>query len=171
MSETSTAPIVERNIRALEMRRRRDAREVGHHQQLARRIAGLIGAMAFAYANLAFFAGWVVVNQGWTPVTPFDPHLTLLTDVASIEAIFLSVFVLINQRLEVHAADQRADLDLQIGLLAEHEVTRLITLTAAIAKHLGIEEGNDPELNALQKDTEPDAVLDRLAGKDEADKA
>ena len=60
------------------------------------------------------------------------------------------------------AADKRADLDLQISLLAEHELTRLISLVKAMAEHMGVEESRDPELKELTKDVHPEAVLDRI---------
>lgn len=62
--------------------------------------------------------------------------------------------------------NRRADLDLHISLLAEHEVTRLITLVTAIAQRMGIEEARNPELNELKRDIAPEAVLDEL---DQAD--
>jgi uncharacterized membrane protein len=67
------------------------------------------------------FGGWVVVNLGWTPVSAFDPTFVVLDMIASVEAIF----VLISQNRMAAEADKRAELDLQISLLAEHEVSRL----------------------------------------------
>ena len=59
---------------------------------------------------------------------------------APVEAIFLSTFVLISQNRMAAAADRRADLDLQISLLAEHEITKLATLAAAIDAHVGVKD-------------------------------
>ena len=70
---------------------------------------------------------------------------------ASVEAIFLSTFVLITQNRMAAQADRRADLDLHISLLAEHEVTRLITLVSTIAERMGIAPAvNKPELAELE---------------------
>jgi uncharacterized membrane protein len=74
----------------------------------------------------------------------------------------LSTFVLISQNRAAKAADRRADLDLQINLLTEHEVTRLITLTSAIAQTLGVTEPNAAELAELERDVAPETVLDSL---------
>jgi uncharacterized membrane protein len=82
--------------------------------------------------------------------------------VASVEAIFLSTFVLISQNRMAAAADKRADLDLQISLLAEHEVTRLTTLVAGVAERMGVETEADPELEEITQDVAPEAVLDEL---------
>jgi len=81
---------------------------------------------------------------------------------ASVEAIFLSTFVLISQNRMQEQADKRADLDLQISLLAEHEITRLITLVKAVAEKLEIEASKNPELHELQRDVSPETVLDAL---------
>ena len=60
-------------------------------------------------------------------------------------------------------ADRRADLDLHISLLAEHEVTRLISLVTAIAERIGIEPASDhPELAELKKDVDPEKVLEKI---------
>jgi uncharacterized membrane protein len=87
--------------------------------------------------------------------------------IASVEAIFLSTFVLISQNRMTAAADRRADLDLQVNLLAEHEITRLMTLVSALAQHLEVKTEVDPEVNELRRDIAPEAVLDEIeaAGK------
>jgi uncharacterized membrane protein len=67
-------------------------------------------------------------------------------------------------------ADRRADLDLQINLLAEHEINRLVALTAGVARKLGVEEGYNPELSELEQDVAPEKVMDtlrRVEGDDE----
>jgi uncharacterized membrane protein len=82
--------------------------------------------------------------------------------VASVEAIFLSTFILITQNRMAAQAQKRTDLDLQISLLAEHEITRLIILTDAIAEHLGIKPVQEPELEELAQDVAPEQVLDTI---------
>jgi uncharacterized membrane protein len=84
---------------------------------------------------------------------------------ASVEAIFLSTFVLISQNRIADAERQRAELDLQINLLAEHEVTRLIDLTTRIAERLDI-PANDAELQELRRDVAPEVVLERIRATD-----
>jgi uncharacterized membrane protein len=102
------------------------------------------------------------VNLGLVPGAPvFDRTFVILATAASVEAIFLSTFVLISQNRAAEAADRRDDLDLQINLLAEHEVTRLISLTSAIARKLGV-EAPEEEIAELARDVAPEAVLDTL---------
>jgi uncharacterized membrane protein len=119
--------------------------------------------MAFVYIHLALFGAWIVVNLGWVPGVPrFDRSFTVLAMAASVEAIFLSTFVLISQNRMQALADKRADLDLQVSLLAEHEVTQLLTLVRAMARRMDLAEARDPELDELAQDIRPETVLSQL---------
>ena len=93
----------------------------------------------------------------------FDPSFVILAMEASIEAIFFSTFVLISQNRTSAAADKRADLDLQINLLAEHELTKLTEVVTAIAARLDVKL--DAEIEEVKKDVAPEAVLDELDAK------
>jgi uncharacterized membrane protein len=106
-----------------------------------------------------------VANLKWVPGVPaWDESFVVLAMIASVEAIFLSTFVLISQNRMAAVADKRADLDLQISLLAEHEVTRLVTLVAGIAAKLDVRTEADDEVSELKKDVAPEAVLDQIEG-------
>ena len=125
------SPVLERNILALQLRRQRQEKEAALEERLADAITRFTGSMRFVYLHLVVFGFWIVANLGWVPGVPaWDPSFVVLAMVASVEAIFLSTFVLISQNRMAAAADERADLDLQISLLAEHEVTRLVTLVS-----------------------------------------
>jgi uncharacterized membrane protein len=80
----------------------------------------------------------------------------------SLEAIFLSTFVLVSQNRMAAVADKRADLDLQINLLAEHEITHVLKLVDSIAEHLGIKEAYNPEVEELEKEITPEALLNEM---------
>ena len=69
------------------------------------------------------------------------------------------------------AAERRADLDLHISLLAEHEVTKLAELVAAMAQRMGVEKATDPEIEEIKRDVAPEAVLDKLEAGAEGDGA
>ncbi len=158
------AQVVERNIRALLAQRTREEKEKKLQEKLADGITRFTGSMAFVYVHLLMFGLWIVINLGWLPPLPrFDPSFVILAMAASVEAIFLSTFVLISQNRMSALADKRADLDLQISLLAEHEVTRLITLVRAMAARMGIEASQDPELTELSQDVRPEKVLEKMA--------
>lgn len=119
--------------------------------------------MRFVYLHVLLVGLWVLINLGAVPGVPrFDPTFVILATWASVEAIFLSTFVLISQNRASAAAERRANLDLQISLLAEREITRVMRLTSAIADHLGVSIASDPELTELQRDVVPEAVLDAI---------
>lgn len=81
---------------------------------------------------------------------------------ASVEAIFLSTFVLISQNRMTAQADKQAELDVQIGLLTRHAVTRILTLIRAVAEKMRVEESKNPELNELANDVRPEKVLNHI---------
>jgi uncharacterized membrane protein len=158
--------VLERNIAALQQRRRREQAEATLEERVADAITRFTGSMRFVYLHLAFFGFWIVANLGWIPNVPaWDASFVVLAMVASVEAIFLSTFVLISQNRMSAAADTRADLDLQISLLAEHEVTKLVTLVSAIAERLEVRSEVDPELREIEEDVAPDAVLDEIEAR------
>src|SRR5947209_7419170 len=145
--------ILERNIRALQQRRAREEEQAAFEERLAGRITTFTGSMGFVYVHLAVFGLWIAVNVGIVPgIQEFDPSFVILAMAASVEAIFLSTFVLISQNRMAAAADKRAELDLQISLLAEHEVTRLVTLVSSMAQHMGVKTEVDAELNEIKED-------------------
>jgi uncharacterized membrane protein len=157
------SPVLERNIRALQLRRQQEEKEATVEERLADAITRFTGSMRFVYLHLAFFGFWIVANLGWVPGVPaWDPSFVVLAMVASVEAIFLSTFVLISQNRMAAAADKRADLDLQVSLLAEHEVTRLVTLVSGIADRIGVKTDADADLEEITRDVAPEAVLDEL---------
>jgi uncharacterized membrane protein len=162
------ASVVERNIRALIAHREEQNRAKGVQDRIADAITGFTGSMKFVYLHVAIFGLWIIVNLGWLPPVPrFDETFVVLAMVASVEAIFLSTFVLISQNRMAALADKRAELDLQVSLLAEHEVTRLVTLVTRIARQMGIQESHDPELAELERDVRPEKVLRQM---DEAER-
>jgi uncharacterized membrane protein len=155
--------VLERNIKQLQERRRREQASASLQDRVAEAITHFTGSMLFVYIHLAVYGFWIVANLGWIPGVPrWDESFVVLAMEASVEAIFLSTFVLISQNRMTEAADKRADLDLQINLLAEHEITRLIALTSAIAQRLGVNTEVDPELDELEQDVAPEAVLDEI---------
>lgn len=155
-----------RNIEALHQRRRSDERSATREERLARAVTSFTGSMTFVYVHLVIYGVWVAVNSGAVPLIPkFDPSFVILATEASVEAIFLSTFVLISQNRSSAAADKRADLDLHINLLAEHELTKLAELMAAVAERLDVKLAQSAEIKEAQKDVAPEAVLDELEAK------
>jgi uncharacterized membrane protein len=161
--------VVERNIRALLEHRREQEGNRSGQERIADAITRFTGSMRFVYIHLVVFGLWIVVNIGWIPgVSQFDETFVVLAMIASVEAIFLSTFVLISQNRMAALADKRADLDLQVSLLAEHEITRLITLVTAIAERLELDAAQNPELIELSQDVAPEKVMEKMEAHERA---
>lgn len=156
------AKIVERNITALLKRRKEEEGKKTFEEKIADKVTRFTGSMVFVYIHLLLFGLWIIWNTGVIGLKPFDPSFVILAMFASVEAIFLSTFVLISQNRMNAQADKRAELDLQISLLTEHEVTRIITLVTAMAKKMGIQDAYDPEIKELSKDVHPEKVMDSM---------
>lgn len=158
------AQAIEQNIlTVVQLRRQAELRKT-RQDHIADHITRFSGSMPFLYIHAVWFGLWVVLNAGARPLVGFDPYpFGLLTMIVSLEAIFLSTFVLISQNKMGEVADVRADLDLQVNLLSEYEITRMLRLVDAIAEKMGIEEALDPELTALKETTSAAEVMDEMA--------
>jgi len=132
-------------------------------ERWADKIASAAGKVWFAGLHFFWFGGWIAVNLGAFGIKPFDPYpFPLLTLVTSLEAIFLSLFILTSQNRANAQADQRAHLDLQINLLAESEATTTLKLLQALCAHHGLDIAQDPELELLVQRTEPKTLIEDL---------
>lgn len=152
--------VIERNIHNLARLRV----ESLHQRTLQERVADLIttfsGRMPFVYLHIIWFGLWIGINSGQLGIAPFDPFpYGFLTMIVSLEAIFLATFVLISQNRLGAEAERRADLALHIGLVTEHEVTRVLQMLDAIQDKMGIENDQDSELAQLEMQTKPEDVL------------
>ncbi len=119
--------------------------------------------MPFVYLHLFVFGFWIVANLHWLPGIPaWDESFVVLAMAASVEAIFLSTFVLISQNRMTAEADKRADLDLQISLLTEHELTKVARLLTRVAERLDVDPEAERDLRETTRDIAPERVLDRI---------
>lgn len=158
--EPSLAGVIERNIKTITALREKVSDDRGLQDRMADGITSFSGRMSFIYLHVAWFTAWVLLNTGRVGIAPFDPFpYGLLTMIVSLEAIFLSTFVLISQNRLAAESERRADLDLHIGLLTEHELTRALTMLDAIHHKLGIDADQDHELAELERETRPEDVL------------
>jgi uncharacterized membrane protein len=157
------AKIVERNIDALLKLRNEQEEKRSREERIADTVTRFTGSMLFVYIHLIMFGTWIIWNLGLLGLLkPFDPSFVVLAMFASVEAIFLSTFVLISQNRMAAQSEKRAELDLQVSLLAEHEITRLITLVSSIARKMGIEDAYDREIEELSKDVHPEKVMETM---------
>lgn len=156
--------VVEGNIRTLLQLRGERLRHRSIQDKLADGITFLSGRMGFVYAHVIWFAVWILINTGHVGLKIFDPFpYGLLTMLVSLEAIFLSTFVLISQNRLSEEAERRADLDLHIGMLDEAKMTFALKMLDQIQKKLEIDNGDDPALMDLLLATSPKDLLEEIA--------
>src|SRR4029450_4083355 len=121
--------VIERNIRTIIRLRQKAARERSRHDRTRDTLTSSSGRIGFGYVHIVWFGLWLLLNAGLVGVRAFDPFpYGLLTMIVSLEAIFLSTVVLISQNRLSGEIERRADFDLQIGLLTEHELTRVLQM-------------------------------------------
>lgn len=149
------------NIDTLAEREDAENARAAWSDRLARHITAFSGSMTFVTAHLIIVFGWIAVNAGWLPGPRFDPSFVILASAASVEAIFLSTFVLISQNRMAALADRRANLDLHISLLTEHELTRLAELLHRLAERLEVPVDRTA-LAEIECDVEAGEVLDAI---------
>lgn len=131
-------------------------------------IVKFIGSVAFLLLQLLLALTWSAINLNVIPgVKPFDPFpFGILALVISSESVLLTIFVLISQNRMTRQADRRAHLDLQVGMLAEQELTAMLQLQHKICKHLGIDvESATPELKGFSKTTDVGKLASELEDK------
>lgn len=160
--------VVRENIEELVESRHASEQAKGRQAHIADFITRFCGSMLFVYVHAVWFVLWTAMNVGWLGLPIFDEFpFGLLTMIVSLEAVFLSTFVLISQNRLGGMADKRADLDLQINLLAEHEVTEILVMLHAITAHLGLEEATPDKLDDLTEHVSAGQVLDEMARQDD----
>jgi uncharacterized membrane protein len=159
---TTGDDITRENVAA--MRRLEDAQKWRRTaaDRIASGIARFCGSMTFVWIHVAIFTAWIAYNTlPW--FSAFDPYpFTFLTLVVSLEAIFLSTFILISQNYDMRISEQRNQLDLQINLLAEQENTKILQVLELIAKKVGAHVEEDPQIRALAEATHPDSLVRQI---------
>jgi uncharacterized membrane protein len=152
------ARVVERNIEALLWQRHQQERQRTTEERIADNVTRFTGSMVFVYIHLiGFGCGSPLIWDGY--IQAVRSFVCCLAMFASVEAIFLSTFVLISQNRMAALSDKRADLDLHVSLLAEHEITHLIRLVAKMAEKMGIDTSLDQELPQQAQDVLPENVI------------
>lgn len=122
------------------------------------------GTIWFLIVHAIFFFGWLILNSGLVPnFKTFDPFpYGLLTTIVSLEAIFLSIFVLISQKRANDIDELREEIDLQINIQAENEITKVINMLDKIHNHLGLSSKDDAELKLMKERTNLNKIQDEL---------
>ena len=161
--------VVHRNIDALMAVRQREEQRKTPSDRFADAVTTFAGSMWGIYVHGVLFGGWLIFNSGKVPgVKPWDPFpFVMLAMWASVEAIFLSTFILISQNRMQKIADRRAELDLQISLLTEHELTRAVQLIDDMARRFGAARPPEHELADIKRDINPAKVAEEIEKAEE----
>jgi uncharacterized membrane protein len=158
----TAADLTRGNVQAM---RRLDDRALAKRSgadRVAEFVARFCGSIVFVWIHAGLFGAWIAWNA--IPGLPhFDPYpFTFLVLCVSLEAIFLSSFILISQNYEMRISDRRTRLDLQINLLAEQENTKMLQMLSRISKQLGLGDEDDPEIRALEEATRPETLARQI---------
>lgn len=170
---SSVEELTEQNVQTIVQLEEAARRGRSPADKVADAVARFCGSVTFLWTHVAIFGVWITVNI-WPLSSHFDPFpFTFLTLVVSLEAIFLSTFILISQNQETRLAERRNHLDLQINLLSEQENTKMLKMLEAIAGAVGAKPETDAETTVLKQATNPENLvqqIDRAVGAAEARK-
>ena len=131
---------------------------------LADRMIGVASATPFLVIHAFLFAAWIYWNLPFSGLPKFDPYpYGMLTLVVSLEAIFLSIFVLMTQSRESRIGELREELTLQVNLRMEEEITKTLHLVAGLYARMNLTLADDPELRAMLEPLDPKKMEADLA--------
>ena len=166
-STASVDQLTQRNIEAVRELETAAKEERTKSDRVAEAIANFCGSMTFVWVHVVWFGIWVLIN-----VIPRLPHIdpfpfTFLTLVVSLEAIFLSTFILISQNHDTKISERRNHLDLQINLLSEQENTQMLMMLRAIAEKVGANLSRDDQVRAMSEETKPQQLVQQIKEREE----
>jgi uncharacterized membrane protein len=158
----SVADVTRENVRAMRKLEEVAVARRTTADRIAEFVARFCGSITFVWIHTGLFAAWILWNV--MPGLPhFDPYpFTFLTLCVSLEAIFLSSFILISQNYEMRVSERRSQLDLQINLLAEQENTKMLQMLERIGRQLGIDEDDSADLRVLEQATRPETLARQI---------
>ena len=131
---------------------------------LADRMIGFASSTPFLVFHAIIFIAWIYWNLPVSHLPKFDRYpYGMLTTIVSLEAIFLSIFVLMTQSRESRIGELREELTLQVDLRMEEEITKTLHLVAGLYARLGVVLADDPELRAMLEPLDPRKIEADLA--------
>src|SRR3989338_1752575 len=133
-------------------------------EKLADWATNWFGSISFLTVNVVLFTAWVLINTGQIEtILQFDPFpFILLTTIVSLEAIILAIFVLISQNRAARIDDLREEIGLQLDIIMEKEITKVMKLLARLLEAGGIDINEDPELKKMLRPTSPTEIQKKL---------
>ena len=152
--------LTRRNVERIQALEREEHGKATTADRVADAIANFVGSITFVWVTVLLISGWVVGNLLVSPDDRIDSFpFPLLTLVLSVEAIFLSIFILMSQNRAARVSEKRSHLDLQLNLLSEQENTKMLLMLEDIAKAVGgPKTPTDPEVQVLEQATQPEAL-------------
>ncbi|HEX5580045.1 MAG TPA: DUF1003 domain-containing protein [Gemmatimonadaceae bacterium] len=133
-------------------------------QAVADHLTRIASSTGFLFFHFAWFAAWLLINTGVVGIRPFDPFpFGLLTLILSIEAIVLTIFVLMSQGREAAIAELREEITLQVTLRVEEETTKALQLLTGLYARLGFELGDEPDLRDMLRPLDAEAIEREMA--------
>jgi uncharacterized membrane protein len=131
---------------------------------IADRMIGFASSTLFLVIHAFVFIGWIWWNLPFSGLKKFDPYpYGMLTTIVSLEAIFLSIFVLMTQSRESRIGELREELTLQVNLRMEEEITKTLHLVAGLYARLNLALADDPELRVMLEPLDPKRMEQDLA--------
>jgi uncharacterized membrane protein len=122
----------------------------------ADRMIGFASSTPFLVIHAVVFVAWIYWNLPFSGLPKFDPYpYGMLTTIVSLEAIFLSIFVLMTQSRESRIGELREELTLQVNLRMEEEITKTLHLVAGLYARLNLQLADDPELRSMLEPLDP----------------
>jgi uncharacterized membrane protein len=134
--------LAEENIQAVAKLQKQAARRRTAGEKFADAVSAMVARESAVVVHVVWFGLWLLMNSGRVSfIKPFDPFpFTLLTTVVSLEAIFLTLFVLASQNRLTQEADRRAHLDLQVNILSEQEMTLVLRMLGELCERFDLRE-------------------------------
>lgn len=128
-------------------------------------ITDFSGSNKFLFLNVIWFAIWILLNVHIIPgIAPFDPFpFGLLTSIVSLEAIILAILVLISQNRSAKIADLREEVHLQIDIIAEEEITKIMEMIGLLLEKNNIDVSKDKQLHSMLNPTNPDKIKESIS--------
>ena len=133
-------------------------------EKMADYMTSSFGSNTFLWLNVFLFVFWLLINTNQIKfISPFDPFpFNLLTNIVSLEAIILAIFVLISQNRTAKIDDLREETHLQLNLISEREITKLMKMVALLLTKHGVDLSEDPELKKMLKPISEEEIQKRL---------
>jgi uncharacterized membrane protein len=154
--------------------RARAEQRLDRHQRMMEVLTAALGRPRTVYAILLLVIAWIAFNTaatrmlGWKSIDP--PPFFWLQGMVALSALLMTTLVLITANRQTRNAEERSHLDLQVNLLSEHKVAKLIALVEELRRDLPmVRDRIDQEANAMQEAVDPHAMLEALERATESD--